>query len=67
MTHQNENSHIDVAQHATAQLRASPIDSIFPSYMLGIEVLVKNYPPIAYLNGYPNMAIFYSGFFTSQK
>jgi hypothetical protein len=35
--------------------------------MLGIEILVKNYPSTASLNGYPNIAIFYSGFFASQK
>jgi len=30
--------------------------------MLGIEILVKNYPPTASLNGYPNITIFYSVF-----
>jgi hypothetical protein len=35
--------------------------------MLGIEILVKNYTPTALLNGYPNIAILYSGFFASQK
>ena len=35
--------------------------------MLGIEILVKNYPPIVFLNGHPNIAIFYSEFFARQK
>jgi hypothetical protein len=35
--------------------------------MIGIDVLVKNYLPTAFLNGHPNIAIFYSGFFASQK
>jgi hypothetical protein len=35
--------------------------------MLGIEILMKNEPPTASLNDYPNIAIFYSGFFDSQK
>jgi hypothetical protein len=35
--------------------------------MLGIEILEKNYPPTASLNGHPNIAIFYFGFFVSQK
>jgi len=34
--------------------------------MLGIAILVKNYPPTASLNGHPNIAIVYSGFFASQ-
>jgi hypothetical protein len=34
--------------------------------MLGIEILVKNYSATAYINGHPNIAIFYSVFFTSQ-
>jgi hypothetical protein len=35
--------------------------------MPGIEILEKNYIPTASLNGHPNIAIFYSGFFASQK
>jgi hypothetical protein len=35
--------------------------------MLGIEILMKNYHPTVSLNGYPNIAIFYFGFFASQK
>jgi hypothetical protein len=35
--------------------------------MLGIEILVKNYLSSASLDGYPNIDIFYSGFFASQK
>jgi hypothetical protein len=32
-----------------------------------IEILLKNYPPTVFLNGYSNIAIFYAGFFASQK
>ena len=35
--------------------------------VLGIEILVKIYPPTARVNGYVNIALFYSGFFASQK
>jgi hypothetical protein len=35
--------------------------------MLEIDILVKNYPATDFLNGHPNIAIFYSGFFASQK
>jgi hypothetical protein len=35
--------------------------------MLEIEILVKNYLPTASLNGHPNIAIFSSGIFASQK
>jgi hypothetical protein len=35
--------------------------------MSGIEILVKNYSPTDSLNGYPNIAIFYFGFFASKK
>jgi hypothetical protein len=28
---------------------------------------MKNYPPTAFLNGHPNIAIFYSGYFASKK
>jgi hypothetical protein len=35
--------------------------------LLGIEILVKNYHPTASPNGHPNIAIFYFGFFASQK
>ena len=35
--------------------------------MLGIEILLKNYPTTASLNAYPNIAIFYSRFFASKK
>jgi hypothetical protein len=35
--------------------------------MLGIEILVKNYPPTGFLNGYPNIDIFYFGFCASQN
>ena len=30
--------------------------------MLGIKILIKKYPPTAFVNGYPNIVIFYSGF-----
>ena len=30
--------------------------------MIGIEILVKKYPSTVSLNGYPNMALFYSRF-----
>jgi hypothetical protein len=35
--------------------------------LLGIEILVKNYPLTVCLNGYANIAIFCSEFFASQK
>ena len=35
--------------------------------MLGIEILAKNYPSTTSLNGHPNIAIFYFGFFASQN
>jgi len=35
--------------------------------MLGIEILVKNHSPTAFLNGYQNITTFYFGFFASQK
>jgi hypothetical protein len=35
--------------------------------MVGIEIFGKNYSPTGSLNGYPNIAIFYFVFFTSQK
>jgi hypothetical protein len=47
-------------------VRASPRDSI-SLLNAGIEILVKIYPPTASLNDYPNIAIFYSGLFASQK
>jgi hypothetical protein len=30
--------------------------------MLGIEILVKNYPPTVFLNGHPNIAIYIPDF-----
>jgi hypothetical protein len=30
--------------------------------MLGIEILMKNYPPTGSPNGHPNIVIFYSRF-----
>jgi hypothetical protein len=35
--------------------------------MLEIEILLKNYPPTVFLNDYPNIVIFYYGFFANQK
>jgi len=34
--------------------------------MLGIEILVKNYPPTACLNDYIHITIFYSGFWLAK-
>jgi len=39
--------------------------SIFFLNNRNIEILMKNYSPTAYLNGYLNIAIFYFGFFAS--
>jgi hypothetical protein len=40
--------------------------SIFFLYVLELEILVKKCPPTSYLNGHPNITIFYFGFFASQ-
>jgi tRNA(His) 5'-end guanylyltransferase len=35
--------------------------------MLEIKTLVKNYPPITFLNDHPNIGILYSGFFVNKN
>jgi hypothetical protein len=34
--------------------------------MVKIKIVVKKYLATAYLNGHPNIAIFYSGFFAGK-
>jgi hypothetical protein len=41
-------------------------NSQYPSYILEIKVLVKNYPTTISLNGSLNITIFYFRFFASQ-
>jgi len=43
-------------------MRATPRDSLYPSQLLGIEILIEKYPPRALLSGYSNIAIIYSDF-----
>ena len=35
--------------------------------LLGIEILMKKYPPTISLSGYPNLAILHSAFLASQR
>lgn len=35
--------------------QATPKDSLYPSSLLAIEILVKKYPPTTFLIGYPNI------------
>jgi hypothetical protein len=48
-------------------LRATPRYPLNPFKLLEIEILMEKYSPTAYLSGYPNRAILYSGFLASQR
>jgi hypothetical protein len=52
---------------ADGPVRATPRDSLYHFSLLGIEILMKKYPPTAFPSGYPNVAILHSVFIASQR